>query len=185
MKRDECCELLERLAYPPSLLEHSQAVADLAEAIASRISGCSTETAYTGGLVHDIGRTVTHSLFHAYEGGVIARKLGLPDILYEIILTHIGGGITEEEASVLGLPDRDYMPRTIESKVVSHADNLISGACRRTLENCLDTYSSRGLLTAAERIRALHSELSEKAGADIDSVRLFSASRSRVRNKDQ
>ena len=47
--------------------------------------------------------------------------------MLNIIERHIGAGITKEEAKSLGLPERSYMPQTLEEKIVAHADNLISG----------------------------------------------------------
>ena len=44
-----------------------------------------------------------------------------------IIERHIGAGIPKEEAVGLGLPEKDYIPVTIEEKIVAHADNLVFG----------------------------------------------------------
>ena len=170
MDKSECYALLDRLNCPAHVIRHSEAVALLAQEIASRIAECSIETVYAGSLLHDIGRTVTHTIAHAYEGDKIALRYGLPDTIREIIRTHIGGGITAAEALILGLPEQDFMPVSIESKIVSHADNLISDTIRRSLAETLDNYTEKGLHTAVERIQILHNEISERAGVDVDTL---------------
>jgi uncharacterized protein len=80
-----------------------------------------------GALLHDIGRSVTHDITHAVEGVRIAQRLGLPRPIIDIIQRHIGAGLTKEEAGALGLPPGDYIPLTREEKLVSYADNLVSG----------------------------------------------------------
>ena len=47
--------------------------------------------------------------------------------MLNIIERHIGAGITKDEAKILGLPEKSYVPQTLEEKIVAHADNLISG----------------------------------------------------------
>ena len=168
MDKNECYALLDRLKCPAHVIRHSEAVALLAQKIASHVPECSIETVYAGSLLHDIGRTVTHSVAHAYEGDKIAVELGLPEAIREIIRTHIGGGITADEAQTLGLPEQDFMPVSIESKIVAHADNLISDTDRRLLAETLEKYTERGLHTARERIQALHDEISQRAGIDVD-----------------
>jgi len=170
MDRTECIAVLKELKCPEQVVRHSEAVAGLARAIAAHIPDCNAETVYTGGMLHDIGRTVTNSLSHAYEGEKIAVRLGLPPSVREIIRTHMGGGITEEEAALLGLPENDCVPHSLESKVVCHADNLIADTKRRSLRDVLKQYRDKGLDTAAERIQKLHDELSQLAGVDLDTV---------------
>ena len=80
-----------------------------------------------GGLYHDIGRSRTHDIGHAIAGVDIGRSLGFSEQLLSIIERHVGAGITTVEARRLGLPVRDYLPLTREEKIVSYADNLISG----------------------------------------------------------
>ena len=57
-----------------------------------------------------------------------SEKYGYSDDVLHIIERHIGAGITEEEAIKLGLPEKSYVPVTLEEKIVAHADNLVSGS---------------------------------------------------------
>lgn len=80
-----------------------------------------------GALLHDIGRIKTHTIKHAVVGAEILENLNFPSEIVNITIKHIGAGIPQDEAKILGLPPGDYMPRTLEEKIVAHADNLING----------------------------------------------------------
>lgn len=43
----------------------------------------------------------------------------------EIIRRHVGAGIASEEAKSLGLPDLDYIPRSLEERIVCFADKMV------------------------------------------------------------
>jgi uncharacterized protein len=75
--------------------------------------------------LHDIGRaSITHSIHHAIEGAELIRRQGWPEKLALVVERHIGGGIPRTEALELGLPARDYLPTSLEEKVVCYADKL-------------------------------------------------------------
>jgi uncharacterized protein len=57
-----------------------------------------------------------------------------PERLARIVECHTGAGLSADECTLLGLLPRDCMPRTIEEKIVTNADNLITGARRVTIE---------------------------------------------------
>ncbi len=138
MKEKEALDLLRKSGCSHSVIEHCKAVAAYAREIAMDIRDCAIrhrmkmnidiDLVYTGGLLHDIGRSRTHGISHAVEGVKIAIENGLDEKLINIIERHIGAGIPEEEAAALGLPVKDYIPLTLEEKIVAHADNLVSGA---------------------------------------------------------
>jgi len=87
-----------------------------------------------------------------------------------IIERHIGAGILKDEAAGLGLPERDYVPETLEEKIVAHADNLIAGDKRVTVKDAVADLTRRGLKDAAVRTIKLHEELSQIAGIDVDKI---------------
>ncbi|MGB8218428.1 MAG: TIGR00295 family protein [Candidatus Methanoperedens sp.] len=129
--------LLVSSGCSPDVIEHCKTVAEYARQIAINIiksagkKGQSIDidmdAVYLGGLLHDIGRSKTHGIGHAVAGVAIAVENGLDDKLVNIIERHIGAGIPKEEAVGLELPEKDYMPVTIEEKIVAHADNLVFG----------------------------------------------------------
>ncbi len=77
-----------------------------------------------GGLLHDIGRCMTHDIGHAVDGCRILKELDCPEEICKIVERHIGGGIPKEEAVKLGLPEKDYLPETLEEKIVAYTDKV-------------------------------------------------------------
>ncbi len=138
MNETDAIDLLRKSGCSPGVIEHCKVVAAHAREIALNIKRRSIikgvkvkidiDLVYTGGLLHDIGRSRTHGIFHAVEGARIALENRLDERIVNIIERHIGAGIPEDEAVALGLPAKDYMPLTLEEKIVAHADNLVSGA---------------------------------------------------------
>lgn len=113
-----------------------------------------------GGLLHDIGRSKTHDVDHIVVGSEIARSLGLPEPILHIVERHIGAGITADEAEKMGLPSRDFVPQTLEEKIVAYADKLIEGRRRVSFEVALKSFS-RELgpdHPAVHRLKRLHEE---------------------------
>jgi uncharacterized protein len=141
----EAIALLISKGCSSGVIEHCKTVAEYARKIALDIDKCARKRGLSididmdaviiGGLLHDIGRAETHGIDHAVAGARIARENGLPDKLVSIIERHIGAGITREEATGLGLPIKDYLPTTIEEKIVAHADNLVFGGRVGTMED--------------------------------------------------
>ncbi len=120
-------KVLKEVKCPENVIEHCKAVYAKAMKMAKDFDNVDFDLIKTGALLHDIGRSRTHSIRHAVEGAEIARDLGYCDDVCNIIERHIGAGITESEAAELGLPIKSYVPQTLEDKIVAHADNLISG----------------------------------------------------------
>ncbi len=124
-----------------------------------------------GALLHDIGRAKTHDIFHAIEGVKILQKYNCNDKkLLSIVENHIGAGISKEEARILGLPVKDYIPISIEEKIVSASDNLTFGNKRITIKTRVDYLNKKKLFLAAKSVKALHDELSKLAKIDIDLI---------------
>ncbi|MCD6237385.1 MAG: HDIG domain-containing protein, partial [Thermoplasmata archaeon] len=132
--------------------------------------GADVKLVEVGALLHDIGRSRTHGIMHGVEGAKIAKNLGLPERIVDIIENHLGAGIPREEAIKLGLPPKDFIPKTLEEKVVAHADNLIEGNKKTSVEYEIKRQLERGNFDYAERLRKLHRELSEMCGKDIDEI---------------
>ena len=120
-------QILEKENTPKNVIEHSKAVYRKSMKIAINFHDADKDLIQKGALLHDIGRSKTHGISHAIEGVKIAQKYGYDENVLNIIERHIGAGITENEAVKLGLPEKSYVPQSIEEKIVAHADNLISG----------------------------------------------------------
>lgn len=170
MNENDAIGLLRNSGCSPDVIEHCKTVASYAREIALDIRNCALkrgvevnidiDLVFAGGLLHDIGRSKTHGIFHAVEGARIAVDNGLDKKLVNIIERHIGAGITEDEAVDLGLPAKEYIPLTLEEKIVAHADNLVSGAGVESLEEMVSRLRKKNLdEKIIQRIIELNNEI--------------------------
>ena len=163
----ECIQLLRNQGCSESVIRHCIAVRDLAIQIAHR-ADADVALVEVGALLHDIGRGNTHGITHAIKGADIARSLDLPPKVIHIIERHLGAGIPREEDTTLGLPDRDFLPISVEEKIVTHADNLIEDNKKVTIAYEVKKAESKQKYSYAKRLRILHDELSQLCGIDLD-----------------
>ena len=122
------------------------------------------ELAVIGALLHDIGRCKTHDVTHGVEGGKILRKNNFNEKLALIAERHIGAGIPKNEAFELGLPPKDYMPQSLEEKLVAHCDNLICDIKRVDIDFVVNKFKKRMGVEyhpSIERILELNDEINE------------------------
>lgn len=117
-----------------------------------------------GALLHDIGRSRTHGIKHGVEGGKILRGIGLKDLAH-FAERHIGAGIPADEAKKLGLPARDFIPKTLEEKVVAYADKLVMRSRSTPYRKSLKWFKSDlgKDHPAIERLENLHREIQRLA----------------------
>ncbi len=116
-------QLKFRTSYGQNVLANSIETAHLAGIMAAEL-GADVELAKKGGLLHDIGKAVSHQVEgpHALIGAEIAKRFGASEKLVNCIAAHHG----EEE------------PRCIEAILVAAADAISSarpGARRESLEH--------------------------------------------------
>ena len=166
---ERCIELLKENGCSDEVIKHCMAVRDVAVKIAIK-ADADIKLVEAGALLHDIGRSKTHGILHAVEGVRIARRIGLPLSILYIIECHIGAGIPKEDAVKLGLPEKDYIPETLEEKIVTHADNLIHDCKRQKIEDEIKQAKEKGLKQVAQRLITLHKELSEYCGMDLNEI---------------
>lgn len=166
---EACLRILADSGCGADVIEHCKAVARLAVRIARRC-GADESLVEAGGLLHDLGRCRTHGIAHAVEGAKMATELKLPSPLVRIIERHVGAGIAKAEAESMGLPKKDYAPRTLEEKIVAHADNLFEGARRVPVSDSVYQLVRKGMDGPAEKVLRLHKELSEACGCDVDEI---------------
>jgi len=126
-------KLWEKYGLAENVRRHCIAVAELALSIADLLEKngykVDREAVFLGALLHDIGRAITHDPFqHFLKSVEILRAEGFDDRIVKIAERHFSAGITAEEAKKLGLPAKDYLPESLEEKIVSFADNLTFGA---------------------------------------------------------
>lgn len=135
----EARDLLKTLKVPKEIVEHSEAVRETCMNLIdllrerNRALKVNRRIVAVGALLHDIGRTRTQGIDHGVEGARMLRDLNVrddPDIerIALICERHLGGGIPKKEAAKLGLPEKDYIPKTLEEKIVAYCDNMVDDA---------------------------------------------------------
>ncbi len=112
--------LAAHVALDQTWIAHSVAVSRAAGQIvtALQVAGAPVDSALarTGGLLHDIGRSVTHDLSgHAWAGYQRLLADGEP-LLARFCVAHQMGGLMPTEATVIGWPAADYRPRSWEER---------------------------------------------------------------------
>lgn len=167
----EALKLLKDSGVDASVIAHCQTVSALALKIGKRCTKpVDLKLIEIAGLLHDIGRSATHGIDHAVEGGKIAKSKKLPDEVVKIIERHIGAGLTKEDAERLNLPKKDYLPVTLEEKIVAHADNLLSGTKKVPVAQTIASLIRKHEEEGAKRMLSLHKELSELCEIDLDTI---------------
>jgi len=166
---EECLNLLKKSGCSDKVIKHCKAVRDVAVRMAKK-THADVELVEAGALLHDIGRSKTHGILHALEGAKIARRFELPEIIVNIIERHIGAGISMEVAMKLNLPPKNYIPKTLEEKIVCHADSLIDNCEKQNIENEVERALREGHKEYAERLVELHKELSEICSMDVNLI---------------
>lgn len=124
MRDDE--SLLVSAGCDAGVVAHCRKTAAIAKRY--RGSGIDADLVESGAILHDLGRSKTHSIRHAGVGAELAADLHLSSQIQAIIQNHTGAGLSEDDCVLLNLPPRDCVPKTYEEKIVAHADNLAKGA---------------------------------------------------------
>ena len=127
-----------RTSYGQNVLAHSIETAHLAALMADEL-GASAKTARRAGLLHDIGKAVSHEVEgpHALVGGNMARRHGESEAVAHAMEAH----------------HNEVEPQTIEAVIVQAADAL-SGARPGARGESLEHYVKR--LRALEQIATRH-----------------------------
>lgn len=165
---DFAFDLLKKLKVPYNVRRHSLKVAEKAIEIAGKIKlrEVDMDLIEIGSLLHDIGRCKTHGFNHALIGAKLIRERGLSERLAKICETHILGGLDKEDAKQVGLPERDFLPQTIEEKIICLADKHIAGTKEVSIEQRFEKWFNKYgktqiLIKAKERIEKIQREIED------------------------
>jgi uncharacterized protein len=146
------------------ILAHSQAVKKRSLEMAHDLVGVNIQFLSVSALLHDIGRFhypppgIESAVRHGVFGADLLRAEGFPDIA-QAVERHVGSGITRTEARAFGLPDRSFMPQSVEEKILCLADSLTFGTRRGSIEEVLMRYRKEVGEYLAKRTIRLHTAL--------------------------
>jgi uncharacterized protein len=169
LNHEQALRVLREAGCSPEVIKHSLAVERKALEVAKRISenghAVDLKLLELGALLHDIGRSKTHGIMHGIRGAEILRGKGLNKFV-GFAESHIGAGIPASEAKELGLPERDFVPRTFEEKIVAYADKLVAGAESVPFEEARKQFEIQLGVNhpALKRLDALHAEIQKLQG---------------------
>lgn len=159
------------------IVGHCKACAGISKLLCDRATqqgrAVNTEAAFAGALLHDIGRSQTQLVGHGYVGAGILEKEGVDPVVVEIVRRHVGAGISPEEAVTLGFPPGDYIPRTLEQKVVCFADKMLDGDRARPFEEEVKRFVKKG--HDVQRLRKLKKDVDDAVGGDAEKLVLSSS----------
>jgi ribonuclease Y len=142
-----------RYSYGQNQLKHAVETANLAAMIAHEL-GANVEVARRGGLLHDIGKAISHEVegTHAQLGADLARRHGVHQAVVHCIEAH----------------HEEIEPSTVESVIVIVAD-AISGSRPGARRESLEQYLKRleALEAVADAFPGVEKSFAIQAGREI------------------
>ena len=175
----ELFDIYDKEGLPLSVRHHilavSEGAARLAKTLMRKGYSIKVRTLLEGVLLHDIGRAYTHGIFHGLVGAAVVKDLGFSEGVQNIVRNHLGAGIPKAVAVSLGLPEKDYVPVTIEEKIVACVDNMARGPVIVDQIGMMEDWRDKlkkGIVNqdAVLRVLELYRELSKMLGQDVYEV---------------
>lgn len=141
-----------RAEWKAGMLEHARIVRDTALFL-GRIYPVREEIdlgiVELGAILHDVGRCrAKRTVEHGIASGAMIREARFPEAVARIGERHMGVGIDRLEARRLGLPDQDFLPQTVEERIVCYADNLLCYLPGESRHELQDTAAAIARFTA-------------------------------------
>lgn len=147
ISEEKAFEIWEKEELSERVQIHSKVVNGVALEIADRLIAdgitVDRELVNIGSLLHDIGRSKSHDIWHGVNGFKILNSYNLESSICKIARNHLGAGISAREAEKLGLPEEDYIPETLEELVVGYADNLVAHDRIETHKEVLEKWEKK------------------------------------------
>ena len=163
------------------IVNHCQAVAMAAKIVADEFQRRGHDvdegSVIAAALLHDIGRTRILTVRHGVEGAEMLEEEGVDSKVVEIVRRHVGAGISLEEAKTLGLPDFDYIPRSLEERIVCFADKMVDADNIRPFGEEVRRFTAKS--HDVGRLLALKRGLADELGEDPEKLILDKIKESR------
>ena len=141
----ECIQILFSHSVPYPVISHliltTQTAIRITKTLKTKNFFINCDFIIAGGMLHDLGRCRSHKINHGIIGGKILREMAFPIELICVVEKHIFAGIAAHETKDLNLPLKDYIPSTIEEKIVAYADNISKQIPNLTIKQVLSRYS--------------------------------------------
>ncbi|MBI5589456.1 MAG: HDIG domain-containing protein [Deltaproteobacteria bacterium] len=182
LSRNEATGLMVEYGRGAAWTKHCFAVADAAASVGSVLGCCRVIDQgflWSAALLHDIGRYVTHDpIRHGLAGYDLLTRLGYGQEAH-VCASHILFGLEACEAARFGLPARDFVPRTVEERLVPLVDFLIENDTPTTLDRRFASLRERNadndfflsrLDRARERAETFMRQLNEEIGEPIEAI---------------
>ena len=169
---EEAIALHQKHGSSQVVIQHCRTVAKvsmiLVDEFQSRGVRVDSDAVEAGALLHDIGRSKVQTVWHGFEGAELVEKDGVDEKVVSIVRRHVGAGISPDEAKRLGLPPFDYIPSTLEERIVCFADKMVDSNKVRPLEKEVQRFASKG--HDVNRLLGLKSRLYEELGEDPEAL---------------
>lgn len=168
----EALALHKKYGANEKIVAHCKTVAWVAATIADEFErrgiDVDKQVVLAAALLHDIGRTKIQTVRHGLDGSEIIESEGVDEEVVEAVKRHVGAGISSEEAKTLGLPDLDYIPRTLEERIVCFADKMVDSGTVRPFEEEVQRFAKKG--HDVPRLLALKKGLADELGTDPEKL---------------
>ena len=169
---EDCLALHVKYGSGERVVSHCRTVArvsiSLADAISTKGRKVDKRAILAGAMLHDIGRSRIQTVAHGYIGAGILEGEGVDGVVVEIVRRHVGAGISTKEAKALGFPEGDYVPSTLEQKIVCFADKMVSSDSVRPLEEEVRRFERKG--HDVQPLLSLKRDLQEAVGDDPERI---------------
>lgn len=128
MSYDDAFSLLSSYGHDAPWIRHCVAVSRVARQVVLLLptrAALDSRLLIVGSLLHDIGRCRTQdAILHGVEGYRLLSSLGHHQEAF-ICASHVLCGMGRHEAAGHGLPDQDFIPRTLEERLVPLIDSVV------------------------------------------------------------
>lgn len=138
--KSECSQLIQKYCGDSykAIYKHVFGVLQLSLFISKQINqnnkhNVDLKLVTAGSLLHDIGRCAIivgkeHIVMHCVKGAKILEREGVDQKVIDIVMRHVGTGISIEDMKRDNLPldpSLCYTPQTVEELIVSYSDNRL------------------------------------------------------------